>query len=495
MGGARPALRGIPLAGSVHARIFAYADDITVFVSSRLDILVVKKALERYEKVAGAKVNFDKSEDLRLGARKRGDSLPGPFRWSEGPVRILGGWFGPDLQLERNWSEVRAKVEAHVGAWFRKRLSLKGRADVCAVYIFPLILYRFSVLLFPRDHRVALERSPSKLLWKGRSLLVFRKVCCQRPREWGLRMPDLESHWLAERLVYLGRSLTKKTVWGHKVRDVFPHLRSNPNAEGRRMPRDETRFSIECRKALCSLPRSSDLSWPRKKLYRGLVEGSVSDPLEKRLGWSLLEIRSQWNWAPGSSFLNNSEFSLTWRLAWNALALRDWVYRACLADMSDCPRCSSGLEETALHAFYYCERVRSFWSHVVEWTARIRPRQLVLLDVGYVIDNVVPPYKGEKRVVFLAILAVTRKVIWVTRNKGLYEGANFSHRDLILFFRHQFRVKIRCDRKRLDRITFDKRWVHAASLVVRKGATLESSFPPLPAYGDGGPGLSGPHPG
>ena len=114
---------------------------------------------------------------------------------------------------------------------------------------------------------------------------------------------------------------------------------------------------------------------------------------------------------------------------------------------------------------------------------------------GYVIDNVVPPYKDEKRVVFLAILAVARMVIWVTRNKGLYEGANFSHRDLILYFRHQLRVKIRCDRKRLNRITFDKMWVNAASLVVRMGATLESYLPPLPAHGDEGLGPSGPHPG
>ena len=117
----------------------------------------------------------------------------------------------------------------------------------------------------------------------------------------------------------------------------------------------------------------------------------------------------------------------------------------------------------------------------------------MLLDVGYVVDNVDPPYQGEKRVVFLAILAEVRMVIWETQKKGLYDDANFSHHDLNLFFRLQLRVKIRCDRKRLDHITFDKRWVNAASLVVRKGATLESSFPPLLAHGDDGPGPSGPH--
>ena len=119
----------------------------------------------------------------------------------------------------------------------------------------------------------------------------------------------------------------------------------------------------------------------------------------------------------------------------------------------------------------------------------------MLLDVGYVIDNVLPLFQGEKCVVFLTILAVAWMVIWMTQNKGLYDDANFSHRDLVLYFRHQLRVKIRCDRKSLDCITFSKRWVNAASLVVRMGAMLESSFPPLPAHGINYTGPSGPHPG
>ena len=125
--------------------------------------------------------------------------------------------------------------------------------------------------------------------------------------------------------------------------------------------------------------------------------------------------------------------------------------------MPDCPRFGSGLEETAEHTFYYSERVCPFWNHVGEWTAGIEPKQLALLDVGYVVDNILPQFHGEKRVVFLTILAVARIVIWLTQKKGLYDGANFSHRDLILFFRHQLRVKIRCYRKRLDRIVFERR--------------------------------------
>ena len=147
--------------------------------------------------------------------------------------------------------------------------------------------------------------------------------------------------------------------------------------------------------------------------------------------------------------------------------------------MPDCPPWSSGLEEMVLPAFYYCERVNPYWSHIGEWTARISLKQLVLLNVVYVVDNIDLLYQDEKRVVFLAILAVARMVIWGTWNMGFYDSANFFQRDLILFFRHQLGVKIRCERK------MQGAWAY------ERGETLQ---PPLSAHGDDGPGPSGPHP-
>ena len=168
-----------------------------------------------------------------------------------------------------------------------------------------------------------------------------------------------------------------------------------------------------------------------------------------QLDWSMEEVRSHWNWARGSSFLNNSKFSFTWWLCTGCVAplqpelqsvtgrharmfsLRQWLRingltRLLLLRMSS-PVLGS------------CWRVDSF----------IKPRQLVLLDVGYIEDNVLPQIQGEKHVLFLAILAIARMVIWTTRKKELYDNANFSHCDLILFFRHQLRVKIRCDRQKV----------------------------------------------
>ena len=81
--GTNPALRSVPFAGLLTAKVSTFTDDITVFVSRRLDIKAVKKAVGEYGQIAGAKVNFDKSEFLRLGAWRGGDTLPGPFHSSD----------------------------------------------------------------------------------------------------------------------------------------------------------------------------------------------------------------------------------------------------------------------------------------------------------------------------------------------------------------------------------------------------------------------------
>ena len=136
--------------------------------------------------------------------------------------------------------------------------------------------------------------------------MVRRQVCYQRLRNGGLGMPDMENHWFAERLTYLGCSMSKDTVRRRKVSDTVRRLKSDPKAEDRRKLKGEAPFVHECCRALCNLPGSSDFSRPRKELYRELVAGSVSDLLVDRLGWSMEEFRSHWNWVPGSGFLNNS---------------------------------------------------------------------------------------------------------------------------------------------------------------------------------------------
>ena len=70
--------------------------------------------------------------------------------------------------------------------------------------------------------------------------MVHRQVCIEHTRNEGLGMPDLESNWLAERLAYLGRSLSGDVVLRRKASRTFLRLKSDLKAEGQRKPMGET---------------------------------------------------------------------------------------------------------------------------------------------------------------------------------------------------------------------------------------------------------------
>ena len=131
---------------------------------SRLrDMVAVQQVLITHEMVARAKINVRKNKGLWLGTWRDGILLPELSRWSDGSICILRIWFGSDLQLKRNWSEVQPKAEAQVSNWLRRRLSLKDRVEVCAVYIFTPILYRLSTLTLSASWRLVLERSEQSI--------------------------------------------------------------------------------------------------------------------------------------------------------------------------------------------------------------------------------------------------------------------------------------------------------------------------------------------
>lgn len=101
---------------------------MSIFVSCRSDTEVVQKSLERYENVTAAKIDRNKSSDLRLVAWKR-IVLPGPFNWIDRPVCIQGVRLRSSLQQKEKYYDVQSKVVAAVYCWVRRPLTVMGRGE------------------------------------------------------------------------------------------------------------------------------------------------------------------------------------------------------------------------------------------------------------------------------------------------------------------------------------------------------------------------------
>ena len=76
-----------------------FTNDITALVARHFETEAVKKIVARYKQIAGAKINFDKSEGLHLGVWSSGVSLSELFCWSDRPIHILEVWFELGLLL------------------------------------------------------------------------------------------------------------------------------------------------------------------------------------------------------------------------------------------------------------------------------------------------------------------------------------------------------------------------------------------------------------
>ena len=97
-----PALRGVPFAGPLTARVSAFADDITVFVYRRLDIKTVKKAVGEYERSILTKAKV-------FGSVLGGVAIPfqGPSAGVTDPSPSSGCGSGPTS----NWNEIGRKYK------------------------------------------------------------------------------------------------------------------------------------------------------------------------------------------------------------------------------------------------------------------------------------------------------------------------------------------------------------------------------------------------
>ena len=169
--------------------------------------------------------------------------------------------------------------------------------------------------------------------------------------------------------------------------------------------------------------------------------------------------------------LNNDEASLTWLVIRNALWVGKKLFSAQQAISPECGRCSD-LEKSMDHAFFHCLVMQPLCKLLEGYMVRILNGKFFILEASSVCSNVVPKLNRQEHYVFLCLLGIMRVVIWTTRKKELYEDESFSSQTLVSFFKHQIKVKIWSERKRLSSLEFGKRWVTAARLSREVGASL-----------------------
>ena len=295
-------------------------------------------------------------------------------------------------------------------------------------------------------------------------------------------MPNVETRRHTLRLTFLdqmcSQDMAAGSFWKEDAKQSFPSLRSVHSADGEThfLPRHECLFCCEHRNALKVLSRlQTGLSDSRllssRALYHCLVGGGASNDLIGELGMTVVEGCLLWPWAPRMRCLNNDEASLTWLVIWNALWVGKKLFSVQLVILPECSRCGA-LEESIDHTFFHCPVVWPLCKLLEGYMVHILNRKFFVLEASSMCSNIVPKLNKQEHYVFLCFLSIMRVMTWTTRKKELYEDESFSSQTLLAFYKHQIKVKIRSQRKRLSSLEFSKRWVTVACLCRVIGASL-----------------------
>ena len=208
-------IKGIVINGD-SSKIEQYADDTYMaflFEKESLDQII--NTLDKFQIISGLKVNYDKTEILRIGSLKNSEAklyTQKNLKWTNDPANLLGINVGTNLGevTEQNFEKLIKKMENITKIWLSRQLTLIGRIVIIKTFLVSQLIYSFSVL--PSPSPVQMKRIDKILndhLWSHKKHYIEKNVMLNCLSEGGLNMIDIYS-----------KNIATKCKWVKKITDT-----------------------------------------------------------------------------------------------------------------------------------------------------------------------------------------------------------------------------------------------------------------------------------
>lgn len=450
---ADPKIEGVlvPGSGGERARIALYADDVTLFMASDVDLQGALNHLVVFAKASGAKLNRGKSHIKFFGRwRDRQDGVGG-LQVCRGPLKILGVHFKEGDAANYNWLERLEKVRLRLGSWKNKGLTYVGKALIIKIEVLALLGYLASVYPMPLRLNRYLTREVFWFMWGKKYEYIGRVDMCRPIEEGGRGVPSLPTK-LSCFFVSSLCAASKKPVehvgvyfvrfWlAGRLRGVFEWDNKAPHGED--MPwhyRQAYRWIGKYAQGLEGRVLSD-----HRALYGTVMASSTVDlvgGLPKDV-WSRIQPRG----------LQHDLMDLNWFIAWRRLPVREVLHRHKLTLQMHCPRATCNHLESIRHVFWDCVYAGRVWAKCSLLFGMIALNFALTLNVVlYGLKTDV--YPRETIWALWVLMSHVKLELWKARNGLVKNGVQLSVTGL--YNRLLYRVK--CE------IILDirKRGLHAA---------------------------------
>jgi len=197
------ALTGIRLGrGSARVAAVAYADDVSVFLTSTADVQKIKVALRTYEEATGAKIKVQKSQALAIGGWDTLNKIM-DIPYNTG-IKIVGFHFTDSVNVanKENWRNVTSLVRALAQDTYYRDLSLDKRIRFGHDFLLARIWYVAQLFPLTSDSMRQINTAITWFVWCGEIFRVPHSTF-QRGRDAGGW--DLVNIWAKSRALFIYR--------------------------------------------------------------------------------------------------------------------------------------------------------------------------------------------------------------------------------------------------------------------------------------------------
>ena len=152
--------------------VVAYADDVTIFVTSQTDLSVIEDAIRLFEKASGARLSARKSKALPTGRWNTNTNIIGiPYHPH---VEILGVQFCNTIQqsAQATWTQLTGRVRTHTKEAYSGDLCLANRISYTQIYLLSKIWYVAQIFPPTKTHTQQITTAITFFIWKGATFRV-----------------------------------------------------------------------------------------------------------------------------------------------------------------------------------------------------------------------------------------------------------------------------------------------------------------------------------
>ena len=161
-----------------HIKIKQLADDTTLFLKDKQDMINSYTMLKDFEGFTGLKVNVHKTKAIQIGARREYENLP--FNTVD-KIKILGIYFENGkmaMEIETNWKSKVEHIQALIRKWSKRDLSIQGKVVVVKTFLVSQLVYIMRSIGLPRLALQQINRMLYKFIWQKKfsNRRAFEKV-------------------------------------------------------------------------------------------------------------------------------------------------------------------------------------------------------------------------------------------------------------------------------------------------------------------------------